>query len=339
MNVTIRYTLNAQGQKSSILSGGNGKVDQVLTVGPEDSEFRRAVELSEINNEGNATVWCNQNSYSDCVPPEAPKWDHLPTPTELLDSLSARLAACRSKKADQTAEIRENTLTVLREKKTKIDYNYLRILVDETGGEARYDFPVADWPYPADKSVQSSPEAAVWLAELATAQEAAKAAAQTVAEEDARQKIESKKKSEEDRKEAQRKEQERRESLGLREGDFDYNIEQNCLADVPVWEDHSRGKNWLAVISLNPSKPGGLERSFAEKAKGGLYYHLPTLNPGDAVEFGADYYSGRGKKNSKRWYGYVVRVDTERLILHKVAGGKTAIKEGQKFAQELVKST
>ena len=32
----------------------------------------------------------------------------------------------------------------------------------------------------------------------------------------------------------------------------------------------------------------------------------PTLNVGEAVEFGADYYTGSGKKSAKRWYGFIL---------------------------------
>ena len=30
-------------------------------------------------------------------------------------------------------------------------------------------------------------------------------------------------------------------------------IEKNAMIDVPVYESHNRGKNWMAVISLDPA--------------------------------------------------------------------------------------
>lgn len=84
-----------------------------------------------------------------------------------------------------------------------------------------------------------------------------------------------------------------------------------CLTEVPVWENHSRGKNWMAAITRDPSAPSGLDRKFFPMAKGeGVYYRLdqeiaPVPFP---VEFGADYYSGSGRKNASRKYGVVVRI-------------------------------
>jgi hypothetical protein len=84
-----------------------------------------------------------------------------------------------------------------------------------------------------------------------------------------------------------------------------------------------------------------LARDFAAKGHGrGNYYRFPSADVGDAWEFGADYYSGRGRKIANRWYGYVVRVEVANgagyVVLHECAGGKAAVKAGAKFAATLV---
>ena len=94
-------------------------------------------------------------------------------------------------------------------------------------------------------------------------------------------------------------------------------IENGALQEVPVWESHRRGQNWLAVIDLDPTAPGGLRRRFATKAHGDYYYMLPDLQIGDAIEFGADYYTTSGRKRAKRWYGVVTGLSPEYVeLLH-----------------------
>lgn len=93
-----------------------------------------------------------------------------------------------------------------------------------------------------------------------------------------------------------------------------FSVEHGALREAPVWETHKRGKNWWAKISINPKAPGGLDRVFAETAKGDFLYIIPEwCTPGCPVEFGADYISARGKKTYCRWYG-VIRHVTEHSI-------------------------
>jgi len=93
-------------------------------------------------------------------------------------------------------------------------------------------------------------------------------------------------------------------------------VEQGALMEVPVWEDHKRGRNWFAVITLDPRAPNGIGRSFIPRAHG-EYYYLVTekLKTGVAVEFGADYYTASGKLNPRRWYGVIVERTPEYLEL------------------------
>ena len=68
-------------------------------------------------------------------------------------------------------------------------------------------------------------------------------------------------------------------------------LELGALTEVPVWESHERGTNFAATLTgLNPSSPGGLDRVFWKRAKGGYFYLVPDgLQPGALVEF-----AGRG---------------------------------------------
>lgn len=124
----------------------------------------------------------------------------------------------------------------------------------------------------------------------------------------------------------------RRASLGLQDGDEDYTIEDGALIEVPIWRPGKTAKNWLAVIAIDPSQSGGLDRQFARKAKGDDYlYIVPDWHLGDAVEFGAD-----GRNERCRWYGYVVRIGQDHVVLHKCLDGKAAVREGKVFATTIV---
>ena len=105
-----------------------------------------------------------------------------------------------------------------------------------------------------------------------------------------------------------------------------------ALIEVPIWRPGKTAKNWLAVIAIDPSQSGGLDRQFARKAKGDDYlYIVPDWHLGDAVEFGAD-----GRNERCRWYGYVVRIGQDHVVLHKCLDGKAAVREGKVFATTIV---
>ena len=319
MKAIIKYQLSESGRKASILAGGDGAEIQVIEVDRESPEFREVVELGSV---GNDAVTLNFSGYG------LPRFDSIQTAAEIIAAEKARRAEIAEREAEADRQRREETIAVLAERRTKARSN--SIGYGET--RAEYTTQYADWPIPRDKSISESPEAVAWLAELDAANETAKAAAQ--AEHEAKKAaVEAAKQA------AAQAEQERRESLGMGEGDDDFTIENGALAQVPCWESHGRAKNWMAKISLNPNSPGGLDRDFAEKAKGDCFYILPDLSPGDAVEFGADYYTSSGKKRPERWHGYVVRVLDDRIILHECKGGKAAVREGEKFAESLAAET
>lgn len=95
----------------------------------------------------------------------------------------------------------------------------------------------------------------------------------------------------------------------------DFAVSRGALVEVPVYEDHTRGKNWLAIITIDPAAPGGLRREFARRGRGPFYYLVGDIAEGDAVEFGADYYSGSGRRSANRWYGVVRSVTSERVTI------------------------
>ncbi len=91
-------------------------------------------------------------------------------------------------------------------------------------------------------------------------------------------------------------------------------VQNGALVESPIWENHARGKNWLAVIRADPLKPGGLGREWMPHARGDYFYVVRDLRVGDPIEFGADYVTGSGRKHAKRWYGFV-REKTEEVVV------------------------
>lgn len=113
-------------------------------------------------------------------------------------------------------------------------------------------------------------------------------------------------------------------------------VELGALTELPVmdgrilWESHKRGRNWMAVISKDPQAPNGLARSFFKPARGDYFYILPAdLKVGDPLEIGADYYSGGGHPARRRWYGYVVAVADDAVVVQECATAAAAIRQGQ----------
>ena len=316
MNAIVKITLSEAGRKADILSGGSGAREQQIAVTPEQPEFREVVAAGKIDSD--ALTLDQTAGY----PLNCAEWDHLPTVREVLGRMATAAKEREAAAAAKLAEIATATREVLATRKTTTKHCY---------DNPSYDYAMADWPYNAPDDILNSPEAVAWQAGLDAAREVSRlAAVQAQAEKDAAVKAEN------DAKEARRLALRAALALNEEDGDESFCVEDGCLARVPVWESHSRGKNWLAVITTDPTKPGGLDRDFAAKAKGDLYYILPALTPGQAIEFGGDYYSGRGSKSAKRWYGYFVRMaehDGKRYaILHECETGKEAVKAGQKFA-------
>jgi hypothetical protein len=336
MNAVIRYALSEAGRKANILAGGNGNGEQTLIVTPTDPEFAACVAAGTVGPaavEIDTTYSFPRNLY-DGTSIAARKWDTIPTVADVLADESRRAtehAALKDTRDREAADKHAADVThdteIVRERRTKT------ATISDLAGVAHEYHEPAECLLP---EVSATPEAVAWLAELATEKAAAQAAADagTAAEKVRRTEAAAL---------AEVKKAERRQLMGLEDGQVAYRVEDGALTGVPCWEKHSRGKNWMATISVNPSSPGGLERDFCEKARGSSYYILPTFFPGDAIEFGADYYSGRGRKNSKRWYGYVVDLrayrpaideDGQYLVVVECDSGKAACKEGAKWAKD-----
>ena len=116
-----------------------------------------------------------------------------------------------------------------------------------------------------------------------------------------------------------------------------YAIEDGALVDVPVYHQHRRAKNWFARITADPSAPSGLGRQFAERANGRYYYMVPSwAQPGTPIEFGADYYSGSGRKNPRRAYGVITAVTDQALHLIRTDDAQGALELSQ---QEVIIAT
>ncbi len=98
-----------------------------------------------------------------------------------------------------------------------------------------------------------------------------------------------------------------------------------AVVSSPVYEEHRRGKNWLAKIEADPLMPGGVYRHWLPYARGEFRYMVNTLRPGDPVEFGADYVTTLGRKHPKRWYGVVRSVTGDSIEIENVGTAVTAL--------------
>jgi hypothetical protein len=89
-----------------------------------------------------------------------------------------------------------------------------------------------------------------------------------------------------------------------------------AMLEAPIWETHHRGTNYLAVIGVDPTMPGGLSRRFINKGRGDCFYLTEQLAVGDAREFAGDYTTSVGARKRERLYGVVVE-KTDRVLVVK----------------------
>lgn len=100
----------------------------------------------------------------------------------------------------------------------------------------------------------------------------------------------------------------------------------NVLLSVPVWDtSRNRAKNWLAVVDVDGTKPGGLSRRWMPRARGVGSYMVEQLNLFDPVEFGADRVALSGNLVQNRWYGVVVEKTGSHLLVEPVGSGAAAV--------------
>jgi hypothetical protein len=109
-------------------------------------------------------------------------------------------------------------------------------------------------------------------------------------------------------------------------------LEQGAMTEVPIYESHQRGKNWLAVIVKDPKAPSGLSRRFMERARGKYYYLVENINTGDAVEFGADYYTSSGNKRTRRVYALVTEKTSDHIIFELYDDSDSVFEAQKQFA-------
>jgi hypothetical protein len=87
----------------------------------------------------------------------------------------------------------------------------------------------------------------------------------------------------------------------------------------------------MAIIKIDPTFPGGLSRNFITRGKGEFRYLTEMLNENAAVEFGADYYSSRGSKSMKQWYGVIRKIQIDEITIEQFETGKLACQESEKL--------
>lgn len=96
-------------------------------------------------------------------------------------------------------------------------------------------------------------------------------------------------------------------------------LEQGFSLSAPVYKNERRAKNRAAIISLDPAKPGGLERKFLEHSSSPYhYYSMAGVTSGMALEFAAE------RRHNKRWYGAVVSATETALVLEPAPSGRAA---------------
>ena len=84
--------------------------------------------------------------------------------------------------------------------------------------------------------------------------------------------------------------------------------------DLGSYEPHERGKNWVAVVIPDRTKPWGLDRVWLERGRGSCYVATP-IKVGDYLEVGADYVRFSGSRDRNRRYLRVVARTSTHLTL------------------------
>jgi hypothetical protein len=106
---------------------------------------------------------------------------------------------------------------------------------------------------------------------------------------------------------------------------FELPCANGALLAAPVWEQHYRGSNWLALIDIDATSPGGLSRKFLNRGKGECLYVIEQVGLFDAVEFGADYTTSVGRRKPARWYGVVIAKTDSFLHVEQAETGAEAV--------------
>lgn len=87
------------------------------------------------------------------------------------------------------------------------------------------------------------------------------------------------------------------------------------------YEEHHRGKNWIARVLRDIRSPGGIHREFFARAGMKRWYVLPVdLKAGDLVEVAGDYISTskHDSRTKDRDYSRVISVTETALVVEDI---------------------
>ena len=194
----------------------------------------------------------------------------------------------------------------------------------DCGGESEAKYETVAWPYDCDESIVASEAGKAFIAELAAAEKTAREEARIRAREDHGQKkiAAAKLKAE---KEDMGGEWRRITGAGSRTGaQFSIRRAGRAIRAAKIgwpssqWTAASRA-DWIVISPPRREAKAGISPR-------PLFQERPSNS-------GADYYSGKGRKNATRWYGFVVAVSATAILLRESATGKAAIKAGEEFAK------
>jgi hypothetical protein len=112
-------------------------------------------------------------------------------------------------------------------------------------------------------------------------------------------------------------------------------VANGALLQAPVHETHFRGSNWLAIIDVDASCPGGLSRRFVNRGRGECLYDIEQVNCFDSIEFGADYTTSLGSKKRLRWHGIVAAKTEGFLLVEECQSGAKAVLRAKEARQNV----
>lgn len=97
-----------------------------------------------------------------------------------------------------------------------------------------------------------------------------------------------------------------------------YRIQAGFIVEMELWGEPENYKNWLAVVTLAPNKPGGLDRRFVRAWVDGNKRRIPAYSAADVrrydcIEWGSDARSEASDRERRRVY-QVVMDHTETLL-------------------------
>jgi hypothetical protein len=102
-------------------------------------------------------------------------------------------------------------------------------------------------------------------------------------------------------------------------------VANGALLEAPILETHIRGTNYLAIVDVDGTMPGGLERRFCPRARGDCLYLIESIGVFDALEFAADYTTSVGKRKRIRWHGIVLAKTDNFLLVEESENGTKAV--------------